>query len=266
MNFHIHNKELLTRLLHLDATLFDEEINPNTIVLSEDNHPCIKKNSRCTIFDLACALKDYTLDWNQEHERTRFYQNFKNHKSFKVQKRIDYSIIPHIPYNHEEDDEIENYLWEDEIADLLQEGVRKEDIELTNQLIRHNEKKSIELLKSGASPYLITSELREGKTADKKKCLSEYLFPAIITMIDEVSYSERQYGAHLWGSPKELEVRIDDSFAISTAGVFIAGASNRMLHLITKFIHPDLLAQGKTIELLCWNETSNWEIHNDWEE
>ena len=48
-------------------------------------------------------------------------------------------------------------------------------------------------------------------------------------------------------SPEELEVRIDDSFAISTAGVFIAGASNRMLHLITKFIHPDLLAQGNVV-------------------
>ena len=79
-------------------------------------------------------------------------------------------------YNHEEDNEIENYLWEDEIADLLQEGVRKEDIELTNQLIRHNEKRSIELLKSGASPYLITSELREGKTVDKKKCLQNIYF------------------------------------------------------------------------------------------
>ena len=62
-------------------------------------------------------------------------------------KHPDYGKIPFINYNDWD------YFDEEDIEDLKKDGARDIDMELTNEGIQHREKKVIELLQKGASPY-----------------------------------------------------------------------------------------------------------------
>ena len=193
-------------------------------------------------YQLACALYDtYAYDKDQ-----KWFEEHNILEILNVHKRL-LPSIPHVDYNKIafitwNDDE---YYDEDDTEILLKSGVRKCDIDLTNYGMKHKEKKVIELLRNGASPYFkdVTNEahLEDGKS----HWYYENLAP-LLCCLDSVWCD--QWDINGLSSFEENIANLDDEdLCRCLCCLFYAGSSMRMLYIIDKYIRDDVRKKGKEL-------------------
>ena len=193
-------------------------------------------------YQLVCALYD-TYAYNKDQ---KWFEEHNILEILNVHKRL-LPSIPHVDYNKIafitwNDDE---YYDEDDTEILLKSGVRKCDIDLTNYGMQHKEKKVIELLRNGASPYFkdVTNEahLEDGKS----HWYYENLAP-LLCCLDSVWCD--QWDIHgLTLLRKDISLLDDEDLELIVFDLFNAAASQRILYLVDKYISDEAREKGEDL-------------------
>lgn len=153
-------------------------------------------------------------------------------------KHPDYSKFSFVNYCYNDVD----YFDEEDIADLKADGALDLDIELTNEGIRHNEEKVIELLKKGASPYFFN---RWNVNPNWEHY--GYLEVAFLLCHLDSEWCDQwdHYGLTLLR--KDINTLEDDDLETIVFALFNAAASQRILYLVDKYISDEARAKGEEL-------------------
>lgn len=191
-------------------------------------------------YQLAYALYDaYAYDSDQTWFKEHHVMDVLNlHKTMcPPNDHVDYSKIEFLSWNDFE------YYDEDDIETLLKSGVRQCDIDLTNYGMQHMEKEVIELLQRGASPYFM--DVADEDYRDKDGNMHWYygnLAPLLCHLDSEWC---DQWDVHGMSSYENNIDNLDDEdLCRYLCYLFNAGASQRMLYIIDKYIKDDVREKG----------------------
>lgn len=151
----------------------------------------------------------------------------------------DYSTIDFIKWN----DWV--YFEDDDMDYLLNEGVARQDIELTNCCIQHREKEVIRLLKNGASPYFFTSWNLNPNNKDDW----HYTCFEVSPMFDVLDYTmcDQWFLFGLCNYEKDINTLSIDEIEMIVFSLFNAAASYRILYLVDRYISPEARQRGKEL-------------------
>lgn len=153
-------------------------------------------------------------------------------------KHLDYSKIPFVDYYDQD------YFDEEDIEELKTDGALDIDIELTNEGIRHNEEKVIELLENGASPYFLNHWNSGRNYKDYPYGYSEVAF-LLCNLDSEWCDQWDHYGLTLLR--KDIESLEDNDLENLVFSLFNAAASQRILCLVDKYIKDEARAKGEEL-------------------
>ena len=195
----------------------------------------------CTInsYQLAYALYDtYAYDSDQTWFKEHHIMDMLNlHKSMcPYNSHVDYTKFDFISWNDCE------FFYEDDIEMLLKSGVPQCDIDLANYGLQHMEKKVIDLLQQGASPYFMDV------TDDIKYIDWHYCNLAPMPYELDSAWCDQWTLDGMSDFEENIDTLSNQKLCMYLCCIFNAGASMRMLYIIDKYIRDDVREKG--IELL----------------
>lgn len=162
------------------------------------------------------------------------------HKRWCGQMRHpDYSKFPFVSWNDDD------YLDEDEIAILKEDGASDIDIELTNAGVQHKEEQVIELLKRGACPYFINLTNYAG-TESKEIHYGYYEVAMLLSHLDSEWCDQWDING-LSLLRKDINSLNDDDLELIVFDLFNSAASQRILYLVDKYITDEARAKGEEL-------------------
>ena len=151
----------------------------------------------------------------------------------------DYSTIHFIKWN-------DWVFFEDEDMEyLLNEGIARQDIELTNCCIRHQEKEVIRLLKDGASPYFFTSWNLDPNNKEDWHYSCFEVSPMFNVLDNAICDQWLLFG--LENYEKDMNALCIDEIEMIVFSLFNAAASYRILYLVDKYLSPEARQRGKEL-------------------
>ena len=223
------------RLDELRALIAENGNRPlPTILVNGEGVSCINS------YQLAYALYDaYAYDsdqtWFKEHH---IGELLEIHKTMcPPNNHVDYSKLGFVSWNGFE------YYDEDDTELLLKSGVRQCDIDLTNYGKQHMEKEVIELLQMGASPYFM--DVADVDYLDKDGNMHWYygnLAPLLCHLDSE--WCDQWDVYNLSWYEKNIDKLDDEDLCRCLYCLFNAGAAQRMLYIIDKYIKDDVREKG----------------------
>jgi hypothetical protein len=151
----------------------------------------------------------------------------------------DYSNFPFISWNDDD------YLDDDEIAILKENGASDIDIELTNAGVQHKEQQVIELLKRGASPYFINLTDYAG-TKNKEIHYGYYEVAMLLCHLDSEWCDQWDING-LSLLRKDINTLNNDDLELIVFDLFNAAASQRILYLVDKYITDEARTKGEEL-------------------
>lgn len=153
-------------------------------------------------------------------------------------KHPDYGKIPFVNYNDWD------YVDEEDIAELKEDGALDIDIELINEGIQHHEEKVIELLKMGASPYFL-NHWNYGR--DYKDYPYGYSDVAYLLCHLDSEWCDQWDIRALTLLRKDLKSLDEEDLGDIVHSLFDAAASQRILYLVDKYITDEARAKGEEL-------------------
>lgn len=191
-------------------------------------------------YQLAYALYDtYAYDsdqkWFKEHHVGELLEIHKT--MCPPNTHVDYSKLGFVSWNNWE------YYDEDDKELLLNSGVRQCDIDLTNYGAQHFEKETIDLLQKGASPYFM--DVADEDYRDKDGNMHWYYgnLAPLLCHLDSEWCDQWDVYSLSW-SEKNIDKLDDEDLCRHLCCLFNAGASQRMLYIIDKYIKDDVREKG----------------------
>lgn len=180
----------------------------------------------------AIQIMNEALRGYPEYESLHVQEMFSEHqKIFPSLGVIDYSISDCVCYNGD--------IWFDE-ADceiLLEKGAKKQDVELSNAIMMHEEQEVIRFLHLGATPYFLDAEI-----VDIKDLYYEEVAPALGHLEEDIYYWWTEVPKLF---PNDNMSMTDDELCNTIFALYNIAAHRHILQVVNDNILPDVKQRGE---------------------
>lgn len=250
----IENKERRDAVVALltgdiDKTRSLIEANRNTPVKLarwSGEHRGVSDEGDIDSFQLSYAMYDALV--NKEYcEKLHVQEMWNLHKAlFPDVKRTPYDQFGFIIWNWMEEPGDNPYIDDEDEEFLLNDGVPKDNIRLTNCGIQHMEDEVVRLLKEGATPYFLVHAPYLTEVHEDKDGNIQHTYFDVAPMLDLTKNHSVDYWWEFVGDDLDKDIsqfEIADLERI-VEGFFNVGACERILHLTDEYISDKARTEG----------------------
>lgn len=166
-------------------------------------------------------------------------------------ERTCYDQFGFIVWNWMEEPGDNPYFDEEEEQELVNSGIKLEDVRLTNAGIQHMEKELISLLKAGASPYFLIMVPDIMETYINATGELQHTYFDVAPMLDIIKLHSADSWYDYIGDSFKKDIHSLDTSSLEwlVEGIFNVAACERILHLTDKYICDDARLEGEKLML-----------------
>ena len=164
----------------------------------------------------------------------------EHNKIFPDLPNIDYSVSDCVCYNDAPWFEDEQY------EELINQGVRRMDVDLSNAIIMHKEAEVVRLLNNGATPFFLT-------VRDYLTCISDYYYddvaPSLGLLDTDIGFWWTEVPIKF---PDSIMSMTDDELCNTIFALYNIAAHRHILQVVDNNILPEVKSRGEEfVQRMC---------------